>query len=729
MQSFPRNILTWLILIASFTIFGEAAAAQTTTFTYQGKLTDNGVSANGTYQFQFALFDALVNGNQISSTITNSSVQVSGGVFTVDLDFGAGVFSGAPRYLQISVFSPATSTYVTLDPRQRISNAPYAIRALSSDTATQADDSTRLGGVPASEFVQTSNPALTDAREPLPGSANYVQNTTNPQTSSNFNIDGTGTADTLNAKTQFSINGTRFLSGGPAGTDNVFVGKNTGSSIVIGNNNVAVGLNSGRFITNGSSNTFLGAGSGFGNSVGNNNSAVGTLAGVNNVNGSDNSLFGYSSGVDSTGSGNSFFGSSSGLSNTSGSNNTLIGSGTNVGASNLTNATAIGSGAVVSASNSIVLGRNAGQDSVVIPGNLMVNGTLTADLSAGYIRNTSTLQPSSNFAISGNGSVGDTLFTNKLWVNSSGTLGSVTVAGGGSFGATVSANIVKATAQFNLNNTRFLSSPGTNNLFVGANTGSSLSTGSGNVFVGSGAGQANTSGGNNTFVGFAAGQSVTSGFFDSFFGANAGKATTGVANSFFGASAGTATTTGAANSFFGNDAGKSNTTGAGNSFFGTGAGSALANGNQNSFFGSTTGPLLTSGSNNSFVGNNVAQNLTSGSDNVFIGSNVAVNLSTGSGNTLIGTGTDVGGNVSNSTAIGTGAIVSQSNAIVLGTSDVNLKVGISTTTPKAKLEVALGDVYVSSAATGMILKAPNGTCWRVTVGNAGTLTSTSVVCP
>ena len=718
-----------MVIFVGLIPFANSIFAQTNAFTYQGKLTDGGVAANGTYQIQFALFDSPVNGNQIGSTITNSSVQVSGGVFTVDLDFGVGAFPGTTRYLQISIFSAGSNSYVTLIPRQQMASAPYAIKALSSDTSIQADDSTRLGGVPAIEYVRTDNPALTDARDPLPGSANYLQNTTSQQMSANFNIDGTGTANILNAKTQFNINGVRFLSAGPAGTDNVFLGTNTGSSIVIGNNNVAIGLNSGRFITNGSSNTFLGAGSGFGNGLGNNNSAVGTLAGVNNSIGNDNSFFGYSAGTNTTGSGNSFLGSSSGLTNTIGSNNTLLGVGTNVGASNLTNATAIGAGATVSASNSIVLGRGAGQDSVVVPGNLTINGTLTADLTTGYIRNSTLLQPSSNFSISGNGSVGGTLFANALTVNSSGSFGGLTVAGGGSFGGTLAANIVNATTQFNLNNSRILSVPGTSNLFIGNSAGQSNSTGLTNMFAGASAGQSNTTGSGNTFVGANAGQSNTTGFFNSFFGLNAGKVTTGVANSFFGANAGTATTTGAANSFFGNDAGKANTTGAGNSFFGTGAGSVLTSGNQNSFFGSTTGPLLSSGSNNSFLGNNIAANLTSGSDNVFIGSNVAINLDSGSGNTLIGTNSDVGANVSNSTAIGTGAIVSASNSVVLGTTDVNLKVGISTTTPKTKLEVALGDVYVSTAASGMILKAPNGTCWRVTVGNSGTLTSTFVACP
>src|SRR6266540_2323915 len=71
--------------------------AQGTAFTYQGHLTAGANAANGSYEFRFALFDAVGNGAQIGNAITNSSVPVSAGSFTVTLNFGAGAFSGANR--------------------------------------------------------------------------------------------------------------------------------------------------------------------------------------------------------------------------------------------------------------------------------------------------------------------------------------------------------------------------------------------------------------------------------------------------------------------------------------------------------------------------------------------------------------------------------------------------------------------------------------------------------
>ncbi|HCA58791.1 MAG TPA: hypothetical protein DEP46_12505, partial [Blastocatellia bacterium] len=124
---------------------------------------------------------------------------------------------------------------------------------------------------------------------------------------------------------------------------------------------------------------------------------------------------------------------------------------------------------------------------------------------------------------------------------------------------------------------------------------------------------------NNLFAGVAAGQGNTTGAGNSFFGVDSGKVNNANFNAFFGAFAGLANTSGATNAFFGNAAGSANTTGSNNSFFGQGA-----------------GRTNTTGSNNVFIGNNAGNPNTSTQ-------------------------------VSNSVAIGTGAVVEQSNTIILGT--------------------------------------------------------------
>ena len=57
-----------LLLIALLLSFSSGRAlAQTTAFTYQGRLTDGGTPANGNYDLQFALWDSSSGGSQMRS--------------------------------------------------------------------------------------------------------------------------------------------------------------------------------------------------------------------------------------------------------------------------------------------------------------------------------------------------------------------------------------------------------------------------------------------------------------------------------------------------------------------------------------------------------------------------------------------------------------------------------------------------------------------------------------
>jgi len=73
-------------------------------------------------------------------------------------------------------------------------------------------------------------------------------------------------------------------------------------------------------------------------------------------------------------------------------------------------------------------------------------------------------------------------------------------------------------------------------------------------------------------------------------------------------------------------------------------------------------------------------------------------------------------------------VVNADNASLLHIKDDG-KVGIGTTAPKAKVEVADGDVYINNASNGIILTAPNGNCYRVTVNMMGQLVSNPITCP
>jgi len=84
--------------------------------------------------------------------------------------------------------------------------------------------------------------------------------------------------------------------------------------------------------------------------------------------------------------------------------------------------------------------------------------------------------------------------------------------------------------------------------------------------------------------------------------------------------------------------------------------------------------------------------------------------------------------VSNASAIGAHASVTQSNSLVLGSNNVN--VGIGTTAPKTKLHVQGGHILVGAPGQGIILKSPDGnTCKLLSIDNAGAMALTPVTCP
>jgi len=211
------HIKTYLFLMLTIVLSAGALFGQTSGFTYQGRLTDGGLPANGNYDLQFALFDAADGNNQIGQTKIVSGVPVSAGVFTVTLDFGANAFSGANRFLEISARPSGAGAFTLLTPRQSITSTPYAVRSLNAATADTATNAQQLGNLPANTYVLTVDQRLSDPRPPTGGSSNYIQNGNGPQAGS-FNISGNGTAggalsgNTVNAATQYNLGGQKVLS-------------------------------------------------------------------------------------------------------------------------------------------------------------------------------------------------------------------------------------------------------------------------------------------------------------------------------------------------------------------------------------------------------------------------------------------------------------------------------------------------------------------------------------
>ena len=129
-----RKVLPLLFALGvafySLCVSAISAPAQGTAFTYQGRLNDAGQPANGSYDLAFTLFGNDSGGTAVVDTLTNSPTTVSNGLFTVVLDFGANVFNGQPRWLEIAVRTNGSAeAYTLLLPRQALTAAPYAITA------------------------------------------------------------------------------------------------------------------------------------------------------------------------------------------------------------------------------------------------------------------------------------------------------------------------------------------------------------------------------------------------------------------------------------------------------------------------------------------------------------------------------------------------------------------------------------------------------------------------
>jgi hypothetical protein len=118
-----------LLLLSTLNYQLSTTFAQGTAFTYQGRLNEGANPANGIYDLRFTIYDLATNGTLIAGPVTNSTLGVSNGLFTVTLDFGTGVFSGANRWLDIGVRTNGGAAFAPLSPRQPLTAAPYAVYA------------------------------------------------------------------------------------------------------------------------------------------------------------------------------------------------------------------------------------------------------------------------------------------------------------------------------------------------------------------------------------------------------------------------------------------------------------------------------------------------------------------------------------------------------------------------------------------------------------------------
>lgn len=149
-----------------------------TAFSYQGQLTQNGLPANGAFEFEFRFFDAPAGGNMVASVPGPHAADVTNGLFTARLDPGPATFTGVQLWLEIAVRpeSDLPVPYVILNPRHEVTANPYAAVALNSPfrrdgSGLYYEGRLALGSdVPPSGILNVAGPPQ-DATVVLPGNA------------------------------------------------------------------------------------------------------------------------------------------------------------------------------------------------------------------------------------------------------------------------------------------------------------------------------------------------------------------------------------------------------------------------------------------------------------------------------------------------------------------------------------------------------------------------------
>jgi hypothetical protein len=146
-------LITAILLVLSGVLL--MAAPLGTAFNYNGRLSVGGDPATGGYDFRFILYTDAGGGTAVAGPITNSPVGVTNGLFMTTLDFGAGVFTGSARWLEIGVRTNGDlADFTLLTPRQPLQPVPYALYSPNASWAGVAA-SVAVNGV-AGASIQNS---------------------------------------------------------------------------------------------------------------------------------------------------------------------------------------------------------------------------------------------------------------------------------------------------------------------------------------------------------------------------------------------------------------------------------------------------------------------------------------------------------------------------------------------------------------------------------------------
>ena len=178
------NLLTLFIALAITLLSHTGTVGQTTAFNFQGRLNDGSSPANGRYDLQFRLYDAVTGGNAVGNPLDRPNLVLINGVFSTTLDFGPSIFTGGDRFIEISVrpttvASVSPNAYVILGARQQIMSVPYAVRSLNAANAEQAANATNASSAGFANSAATAQTAVNSQQLGGVAASRYVAADTN----------------------------------------------------------------------------------------------------------------------------------------------------------------------------------------------------------------------------------------------------------------------------------------------------------------------------------------------------------------------------------------------------------------------------------------------------------------------------------------------------------------------------------------------------------------------
>lgn len=225
-----------VLLVASLTAsFATHALAQTTAFTYQGELKQNGTSVSGTFDLRFRVYSTLTGGVSFLPETCVNNVAVVDGRFNATVDVPAAFTADAQRYIEVLVrpdtgLDCTVSTgFTTLAPRQQITAAPRANRANVATSLRPSDGSSNQ--ILVVSAASASSQATTFPEAPL----KVLTTSTGSSPGEGIRIQGTNADITNISYLSFNnVNGVRkgYVGDGSSGDDSIFLDSDAGGIVL-----------------------------------------------------------------------------------------------------------------------------------------------------------------------------------------------------------------------------------------------------------------------------------------------------------------------------------------------------------------------------------------------------------------------------------------------------------------------------------------------------------------